>query len=819
MSDLRHALRLLMTQPGLTCPVVLALALGIGVNTTIFGFVDGLLFRPLSVERLDEVVRVTAVERAHPDDHFNSSYPVFTDYRDGAKSFAALAAYADDNAVHMSVGAGAPERLTGALVSGRFFEVLGTRAWRGRLLGPDDDRIAGRHPVAVISYGLWRRVFGGSDEAIGRTVRLNNHPFTIVGVTPPGVVGVSLDTLPDLWTPMAMAGQVMPEIAREFGVLNTRRFSWLNIVGRMKPGVTVAQAQAELDAIATHRAAAQPAQDRDPFAGVVPVEQLVTGTETGTQYKTMSWVLLGVVGLVLLIACADAAGLLLVRAEQRQREMAVRAAMGATRWRLVRQLLTESLLLAGVATLAGVLVALWSAEGLLAVLPSDFPLAPAARGPIGEPRVLLFTLASALVAALAFGLAPAWRASRPNLVPALKQDTPALGRARRLSLRHAFVVGQIALCVLLLVGAGLLLRTVRAFGAIAPGFETERMLVASVDVALQGYDEARGRRFFEDVNASIAALPGVAHAALGRMVPVDLSGMRVTFDVAGQPKADPTPTADFNPVTTGFFAALGIPIVQGRDFATADNPAAPQVVIVNRALAQRYFPGRSAVGQRLAEFGPMGTDAEIVGVVDNARYRSLRDEAAPMIYVAHSQFYMPRMSLVVQTTLPPATMRQALVAAAASIDPDLPLFQIKTMPERLRASLAVERLLAWLLSAFAALAVFLAAAGLYAVVSFTTTLRTREFGIRVALGATARHLRQLVLGQTLWLVGIGLAVGLALALASARALSSLLFGVGPTDVATYLAVGVLLLSVGVAAAQWPARRAARVNPVSALRAD
>ena len=760
MADLRHALRLLVKQPGLTCPVVLALALGIGVNTTIFGFVDGLLFRPLPVERLNEVVRVTAIQREHPEDHFNSSYPVFTDYRDGAKSFAALAAYSDAS-VHLSLGAGAPERLTGTIVSGRFFEVLGTRAWRGRLLGPDDDRVAGRHPVAVISYGLWRRVFGGSDEVIGRTVRLNSHPFTIVGVTPPGVVGVSLDTLPDLWTPMAMAGQLMPEIASEFPVLETRRFSWLEMVGRLKPGTTVAQAQAELDAIATHRAAAQPAQDRDPFAGVVPVEQLVTGTETGTQYKTMSWVLLGVVGLVLLIACADAAGLLLVRAEQRQREMAVRAAMGATRWRLVRQLLTESLLLAGVATLAGLLVALWSAEGLLAVLPSDFPLAPAARGPIGEPRVLLFTLASALVAALAFGLAPAWRASRPNLVPALKQDTPMLGRARRLSLRHAFVVGQIALCVLLLVGAGLLLRTVRAFGAIAPGFETERVLVASADVALQGYDEARGRRFFEDVNASIASLPGVAHAALGRMVPVDLSGMRVTFDVAGQPKADPTPTADFNPVTHGFFAALGIPIVQGRDFATADNPAAPQVVIVNRALAERYFPGRSAVGQRLAEFGPMGTDAEIVGVVDNARYRSLRDEAAPMIYVAHSQFYMPRMSLVVQTTLPPATLRQALVAAAASIDPDLPLFQIRTMNERLRASLAIERLLAWLLSAFAALAVFLAAAGLYAVVSFTTTLRTREFGIRVALGATAGNLRQLVVGQTLWLVGIGLAVGLA----------------------------------------------------------
>ena len=257
MADLRNALRLLVKQPGVTIPVVLALALGIGVNTTIFGFVDGLLFRPLPVERLDEVVRVTAIEREHPDDHSNSSYPVFTDYRDGAKSFAVLAAYSDDNAVHMSVAAGAPERLTGALVSGQFFGVLGTRAWRGRLLGPDDNRVAGRHPVAVISYGIWRRVFGGSDEVIGRTVRLNNHPFTIVGVTPPGVVGVSLDTLPDLWTPMAMVGQgIMPEVDHPVhGACRPARFSWLEIVGRLKPGVTVAQAQAELDAIATHRAA------------------------------------------------------------------------------------------------------------------------------------------------------------------------------------------------------------------------------------------------------------------------------------------------------------------------------------------------------------------------------------------------------------------------------------------------------------------------------------------------------------------------------------------------------------------------------------
>lgn len=802
--------------PGFTGAVVLALALGIGVNTTIFGLVDGLLFRPLPIDRLDEVVRVTAISPERPDDHFNSSYPVFADYRDQASSFAALAAYSDDNAVHLRVGEGAPERLTGALVSGRFFEVLGTRPWRGRLIGPDDDR---RHPVAVISYGLWRRLFGGRDDVVGRTVRLNLHPFTIVGVAPPGVVGVSLDTLPDLWVPIAMAAQAMPELTRDTPVFETRGLYWLSMVGRLKPGVTVRQAQAELDLIATRRAAAQPEADRDPFAGVVPAQQLVTDTAAAERYRTLSLVLLGVVGLVLLIACADAAGLLLVRAEQRQREMAVRLAMGATRGRLMRQLLTEGALLAGVAAILAVVVAQWSGDALLAMLPPDFPLAPAARGPFAEPRVLLFTLAVAAVSSLALGLAPAWRASRPSLVPALKQDAPVAGPRRRVTLRGALVATQIAVSVLLLVGAGLLLRTVAAFGAVSPGFDTERVAVASVDVALQGYDQARGRQFFDDLGARVAALPGVTRAAFGRMVPVQQSGMRVTFEIAGRRSAGTSPSADFNTVSRGFFRALGIPVLEGRDFGAADTASGPAVVIVNRALAERYFPGRSALGHRLADIGPFGDGAEIVGIVGDARYRSLRDPAPPMIYASHAQFYLPRLSLVVQTTLPAAAATRALRAAAAEIDADMPLYQVRTMPERLRASLAVERLLAWLLSAFAGLAIFLAAAGLYAVVSYTTTLRTREFGIRLALGATARQLRGLVLGQTLWLVAVGLVLGLAAATIAARLLGSLLFDVRPTDPVTYAGVGLVLLFVGLAAAQWPARRAARVNPAEALRGE
>jgi predicted permease len=818
MGDLRYALRMLSKQPGFTLPVIVALALGIGVNTTIFGFVDGLLFRPLPIDRLEEVVRISAVDpERNPTDFFNSSYPIYTDYRDRSTSFAGLAAYADSNAVHLTVGAGNPQRLIGGLASGSYFDVLRTRAWRGRLIGPGDDRTPGAHPVAVISYGLWRRSFGGRDEAIGQHVRINSKPFTVVGVAPPGFVGVSLDSLPELWMPMAMAADAMPEVARDFGPLESRNFFWIEMVGRLKPHTTIAQAQAELDVIARRRAAPQPRNDREPFAAVAPAASLVTQTQASSRYQQMSWVLMAVVGLVLLIACGDAAGLLLVRGEQRQREIAIRVAVGASRWRVVRQLLVESLVIAGLASVAGVIVASWSAEGLLALLPADFPVVPSVGGFMSQPRVLAFTVAVSLVAGLVFGLAPALRASRPDLVPALKQD-PVIARHRWLTLRHAFVVSQIALSVLLLVGAGLLIRTVLAFTELSPGFSTERIVVGSVDVSLQGYDADRSRQFFEMLTTGAGRVPGVSSVALARMVPVDESGMRVTFTPSGrQPAGKESPVADYNPVSPGYFATLGIPMLEGRDFSARDAASAAPVVIVNRALARRYFGTEHAVGRRLIDFGPSNGSPEIVGVVGDARYRNLRDEPAPMIYVPHAQGFMPRMSLVVRATVEPESIIPALTAVAASLDADLPLFQVRTMRERLQASLAVERLLAWLLAGFAALAVFLAAAGLYGVISYLTTIRMKEYGIRVALGATGRQLRNLVIGQTLFLVMVGLATGLVLAAAGSRLLTTLLFDVSPIDGLTYVSVAIVLCAVALVAALWPARRAARVDPVTALR--
>jgi putative ABC transport system permease protein len=816
MSDLRHALRGLVKRPGFSAAVVLTLSLGIGVNTTIFSLVDALLFRPLAIEEIDRVVRVTAVSPAHPGEHSTSSFPVFADYRDQARSFSALAAYSDDNAVHLAVGGGAPERLSASLVTGRYFEVLGTEAQRGRLIAPDDDRL-GAHPAVVLSDGLWRGVFDRQD-VVGRVVRLNGHPFEIIGVAPPGLIGPDLDALPDLWVPMAQLPVVSPEFGQRLRAFEERRFFWLSMVGRLAEGATIAQAQAELDAIAGARAAAQPEGNRDPFAGVVPVGQITNDSETTAEYRRMSWVLLGVVALVLLIACADAASLLLVRADERRREMAIRVAMGSTRWRLTRLLLVEGALLAAAATAVGLLLAVWTADLLAALLPADFPLAPSVRGPIAEPRVLAFAVLSAVLAACLFALVPAWRASRPDLVPALKQEVAMVDGRRRMTLRHAFVAGQVALCALLLVGAGLLLRTVQSFGSVAPGFETSRVLVASIDLALQGHDEPRARQFYETLRHRLSTLPGVTHAALGRMVPVYRGGMRVTFAIAGRPTAE-TPEADFNPVSPDFFSALGVPLIAGRDFSTADHAEAAPVVIVNQALAERYFPGETALGRRIGDFGPGSGEAEIVGVVGNARYRNLREQAPPMIYTPHQQAFFPRTMIVLGASVPPETLRRPLSAALAALDADLPLFQVQTMGERVRASVAVETLLAWLLSTFAALAVLLAAAGLYSVISYSTLLRTREFGVRLALGATGAQLRSLVTGQALWMVGAGLVLGLVLALVGGRLLEGVLFGVDPADPLTFAAVAVVLAVVGGLAAEWPARRAARVDPMKALRTD
>jgi predicted permease len=819
LNDLRLAARSLARTPGFTLGAGLVLALGIGANAAIFSLVDAVLFRPLPVERPDELVRVYAREAtsfAGSDGISNSSYPVFEDYRDHATSFAALAAYADALPVHLAKDSGRPERLTAGVVTGRYFEVLGVRAQAGRLLGAADDGAPGREPVVVLSDRLWRRLFGGDARAVGASVRLNGHAFTVVGVAPAGFYGVSLDALPQLWVPASMAPVALPEFGGA-GMLADRRFSWLDMVGRLKPGVSMATAQAELDTIATRRAVAQTGNDKDPHAKLLAARDAVVDPYETARVRRLSWLLLGAAGLVLLIACADTVSLLLVRGERRREEIAIRLAIGASRGRLVRQLLVESLLLGGLGAAAGVAVAYWTVGLMRAAIPDGFPIPTVVAAGI-DPRVLAFAVVSALVGAVAFGLAPALRASGTELVPALKRVPAARRRFGRALPQEAFVGVQVALAGVLLAGALLLVQSLWRANRADVGFPVDGGSVALVDLDRQGYDEARGLRFWADLLERLRATPGIRAAAVARTVPLQSAGMRISLSPEGfTPPPGQHVNADYDPVAPGFFHALGASLVRGRDFLPTDVKGAPLVAVVNQAAADRYWPGQDPIGKRILDAGPADQPLEVVGVVRTVKNRELREPPTPTVYVPVAQFYMGRMTVLVRSDLGEAAIAAAVASAVQSLDPELPVFGARTLRAQLGATLAQERVVGVLLAGFALLAVLLAGTGLHAVVAQATQARTREFAIRSALGSRPGEVTSLVLRRGLRPALAGAALALGLAAALGRTLESLLYETKPLDplslVATVGALGLLAL----AASAWPARRASRLDPAAVLR--
>jgi len=816
LQDLRYALRALGKSPGFTALAVLTLGLGIGANVAIFSAVDAVLFRPLAVHDPERLVRVYATDDKGQD-LFNHSYLVYADYRDGATAFSGLAAFADAEAVHLSTG-GMPERLTGAVVSGNFFDVLGARAGLGRLLRPDDDRVAGAHPVLVVSDRLWRTRFGSDPKAVGSVVRLNGKPFTVVGVAPRGFTGVNLDSLPDVWVPMSMANEALPELADNH-ILTGRNLSFLDIVGRLKPDVSIARAQAELDGIAKRRAASEPADRQDPMARVLPASSFAVGPDARLQARRISWLLFGCASLVLLIACADAAGLLLVRAERRRREMGVRLALGATRIRIARQLLVESLVLAGLAGVLGVFFAVWGSDLLARAMPEDLPVPLGASSPILDLRVLAFAAAAACASALIFGMAPAWRAAATELVPALKGEASWTGR-RRFTLKDALVGGQIALTAILLVAAGLLTRTLARQASVEPGFSPSGKLEASIDLARQGYTEKTGAAFYAAVLEKIRGLPGVRSAVLARTTPVQSAGMRVTVTIDGfHPPNDQPPAVDLDVVTPGFFETLGGSLLLGRDFDARDRGDSNAVAIVNEAMARKFWPGQNPIGRRVRDIGPGDVGAEVIGVARDVRMRSLREPALPMLFVPLSQFYLPRMTVLLRSNGEPGALARSVAHAVGQLDAGLPLFHVRTLSDKLGNSLGQERLLATLISTFGALALLLAASGLYGVVSYATQMRAREFGIRLALGARAADVRGIVLGHGARIAAIGLALGLATAALASRILTALLYGISPLDPVSYAGAAALLLATVLAASLLPARRACRVDPMTTLRSE
>ncbi len=839
--DLRYALRVFRQNPGFTAVAVLSLALGIGANTAIFSLINAVLLRYLPVRSPEQLV-ILARNPARP--MTSANYPDYLYLRDNAKSYSGLIAYSGAWAWGFAAE-GQPTQLAGvSLVSGNYFDVLGVTPALGRMFNAEDNNTEGAHPDAVLSHGFWMRGFGGDTGVIGRRVRINGSPFTVVGVSRAGFTGAEVGVSPDIFLPIVMMRNVNPT-ARDW---NTRFFWWLTAMARLKPGVSPAQANAELvvlreriEANDPRNRRAAPSWDKDRAIrqrGVVlPGANGFAFMRNMVQKPLL--ILMVVVGVVLLIACANVANLLLARAAARQREIAIRLSVGAARWRLVRQLLLESVLLSVLGASAGVAFAFGGVRLLMSFAPRrGFPIT---LDFTPDWRVLLFLFAVALVAGTLAGLAPALRATRPEILPCLKSETAPLGfGGRRFDLRKALVVVQIALSVLLIAGAALLVRSLMNLRGLDPGFRRENVLLVSVDPALIGYKTQQVKSFYDRVVAETQRMPGVRSASAASILP--LGGMRWNGDVTVEGykrKPDERPYVDFNSVTPRFFETMGIPILLGRDFRAQDiplvaverpekfNPAMEddwrgdfaRVALVNETFARRYFAGQSPVGRRFSQGMEYraGKSFEIIGVVRDARYFGLREPVEPMVYAPAWTSASERMWLCIRTTGEPAALVTHIRQKVREIDPGLWIAHVRTLEQNLDENIVQERMVATLSGLFGLLALALAAVGLYGVMAHAVARRTREIGIRMALGAPRRQVLWMVLRDALVMVAAGTAAGIPAALVLSKLVASLLFGVSPQDPATLAAAIVVLVAVAAAASWLPARRASTVDPMDALR--
>ena len=807
--DLRYGLRMLVKNPGFTLIAVLTLALGIGANTAIFTLLDKVLIRPLPVEQPHQLI--TFVEDASGAPGI-FSYPIYADLRDRNDVLSGVIAY-EQRPFSLSDG-NATERVVGQIVSGNYFAVLGAPPALGRFFLPEEDRTPGAHPVVVISHGLWRRRFGADPAVIGKTLSLNAYRYTVVGVAPAEFTGTTRGTAPDIYAPIMMNAQSGGGCS-----LDNRNCGWLTLIGRLKPNVSRQQAQAALAGPVSETAntfSDKNANDIGDPTKVFLMDGSRGHTDRVKDLSTPLKLLMGVVGFVLAVTCANVANLLLARASARRKEIAVRLAIGAGRWRIVRQLLTESAILAALGGGVGLLVAYWGA-GLLLGFQQQTNYVPRALDGSLDGRALGFTLGLSLVTGIVFGLAPALVAAKPDFVAALKEETPGLGRvARRLSLRNLLVVTQVALSLVVLIGAGLCVKSLRALQAIDPGFEPAKVVTASFDLGQNGYNEARGREFISQLSERVSALPGVEALSFARIVafsdvpwigPLNIEGSR------------PQPV-NINAISPNYFQTLGASLAQGREFTAQDTADAPLVVIVNEAAARRYWPGQKVIGKRIVRNKQIDRPtqfAEVVGVVRDSKEKGLTADPRPALYLPLLQNYFPQLTLHVRTATPSQTLLAAVRREAQLLDPQLPLYNLGTLAQQKDGSLYIERLAAALLTLFGLLALSLAAVGIYGVLSYTVTERTREMGIRLALGARRRDLIKLVVGQGMTLTLIGLVIGVGASFALTRLIARLLFGVSATDPLTFIVIPLLLAGVALLACWIPARRATRVDPLAALR--
>ena len=811
--DVRYGFRLLRRSPIFTLTAALSLAIGIGANTTIFSAASAMLLRPLpGIVEADRLVDIGRTQNGRDFD--NSSYPNYRDIRARVTTLSGVYAVRLESQPMGLGGVDGAERIYGSVVSGNYFEVLGTRAHAGRLLSDaDDEGTPGSHPVMVISHELWQRRFGGSPGVIGQTVPLNGYPFAIVGIAPPGFQGTTL-IRSDAWVPMTSNHLASPR--RDASLLQARRAVWLIMGGRLKPGVTVAQANAELQAIGAGLEREFPAENRGKGLKALPSAVVPGHIDVFAGFLGF---LMAIVGLVLLIACVNLSGMMLARAAGRRREIAVRLAIGATRWRLARQLLAETALLFAVGCVLGLLLSRWLHAMLLALLP-QLPVPVGIDMPI-DARVLAFAIGLSLTAAVLSGLAPAMQASRADLVPALKADGAAAGG--RLRLRSAFLVGQVAMSLLLVVTAGLFMRALGRASAIDPGFDASNVDVVMLDLSLAQFDETSGPVFGKDLVDRARTRPGVESAALVTDLPLD--GGRMGFGgirTPGLRRGDSEAVdADWNVVSPGYFRTLDLGLVRGRDFSDADTTGAPRVAIVNEAMARLVWgTADAALGGRLElSDGPdeRRSPVTVVGVAADAQVMALGERATPYLYVPFAQRYVSRVSLAVKTT--GASAIPQIRALVREMNPSLPVSQALPLSEVIAVGLIPQRIAAGVAGSLGIVCLLLAAIGIYGVTSYSVNRRVREIGIRVALGADHRSVLRLILRQGLVLTLVGVGIGLAAGAVVSQVMRSLLLGAAALDPVTFGGGALLFVLVALAASYFPARRATKVDPMLALRAE
>jgi predicted permease len=821
LQDIRYAFRRLRKNPGFAGVVVLTLALGIGANAAIFSLTDKVLLQRLPVANPDQLVVLSTHDpRSAPDRDMSLSYPMYQDLRDRNDVFSGVLArggaqmnvsYADQN-----------ERVPAELVSGNYFQVLGVQPWSGRLLTQDDDRTPGAHPVAVISYRFWERRFGKDISIVGKTILANEFPLTVIGVTPPGFYGVYLSSSPDVWVPLMMTPVFNPLPPTR---LQSRRHQWLTVMARRKDGISQEQAQASL-AVLYHQIRESEAQqlpasisafDREQFLArqiaVLPGGQ---GFQTLQREMRTSLVLLfGATCIVLLILCGNLANLVMARATIRAPEIAVRLALGAGRLRLLRQWLTEGIVLAILGGAAGIFVAIWIKAALLLFIPPDH------RANLDSPlgwRFIGFVFLVSIIVGLVFSLAPAIQAARHASVPALYLESRSFTAASRLfSLRSGLILLQVALSLPLLITAALLLRTLQNLRGLDTGFDKRNVLLATVNPSLNGYSPEKSKNFFNELLLRTRSLPGVSAATLASDSPISGGWDQNGIVVEGYtPREDENMSVDATYIANDYFKVLQIPFARGRDFTEQDSIGTPKVAIVNEKMAHYFFGDANPVGKRIGlEKVP---DITIVGVVKDAQYVSLRTELRRHFYTPVMQ--EPRLfdlALHVKTSTDPQAIAGLVRHEINAMDPHLPIYNVKSLDNEIEESLVQERLVTWLSTAFGLLATLLAALGLYGVLTFSVARRTREIGIRVALGAQRRDVFKLIISHGMILVAAGVVLGLAASIAISRLIVSLLFGIAPTNAPTFVLAALGLMLVALLACYLPARRATKVDPLVALR--